>query len=218
MRRVAFPAARGAPLLKGTLHLPTAPASGSADDRRCPAAVVCHPHSLMGGSMDNGVVLAVCEALAARGVIALRFNFRGVGGSEGTFGGGEGEVDDVAGAVDFLVAQEEVDPHRLAVVGYSFGAGVGLHYAVRDPRLGRMVAIAPIREQIPQIALEADPRPKLFIAGEADPFAPADMLRAVVAQLAPPKSLHILPQADHFFAGQERTVATLVANSLAVWR
>jgi len=170
----------------------------------------------MGGTMDNTIVAAVCSVLAARGWAALRFNFRGVGHSAGSFDEGCGEMDDVAGAVDILCAQAEVDPGRLAVVGYSFGAGVGLRHAARrnTPRVGWLVGIALVQEHYADSFLDADPRPKLFIAGGHDPWAPADALREYVARLSPPKTLHIIPHTDHFFAGHETEVAALTADFL----
>jgi len=107
-QRVTFPAAGSGPLLEGVQQ--------------------------MGGTMDNTIVVAVCRVLAARGWAALRFNFRGAGRSAGSFDEGCGETDDVAGAVGFLRAKAEVDASRLAVVGYSFGAGVGLRYAAEQVR------------------------------------------------------------------------------------
>ncbi|MCK4314814.1 MAG: alpha/beta hydrolase [Anaerolineae bacterium] len=205
---VTFPAAGGGPLLEGILHLP----GGSGP---FPAAVVCHPHPLMGGRMDNTIVVAVCRALAARGWAALRFNFRGTGRSAGCFDEGRGEMDDVAGAVDFLCAQAEVDAGRLAVVDYSFGAGVGLRHAARDPRVGRLVGIALVEQHYTDPFLDADQRPKFFIAGEHDPWAPADALREYVARLSPPKTLCLIPQTDHLLAGHEAEAATLVADFLA---
>jgi len=98
--------------LEGVLHRP----SGES----LPAAVICHPHSLYGGSMDVSLVVRIARTLAERGIIALRFNFRGVGRSEGEFGEGAAELDDVAEAVDSLVQEEGVDEGRLYLVGYSF--------------------------------------------------------------------------------------------------
>lgn len=211
---VTFPAAGDGLLLEGALHLP----AGSGPH---PAAVVCHPHPLMGGTMDNTVVVAVCRALAAHGWAALRFNFRGAGRSEGAFDDGRGEMDDVAGALDFLCAPPPSFPpkggneggaERLALVGYSFGAGVGLRHAVRDPRVSWLAGIALVQEHYADPFLDADPRPKLFIAGEHDPWAPANALREYVARLSPPKALRVIPRTDHFFAGRETEVAALVAD------
>jgi alpha/beta superfamily hydrolase len=208
IQSVTFPAADGGPLLEGILHLPEGPGP-------FPAAVVCHPHPLMGGRMDNTVVVAVCRWLAARGWAMLRFNFRGAGRSAGTFDDGRGEMDDVAGAVDFLCTQAKVDASRLTLVGYSFGARVGLRHAARDARAGRLVGIALTQKHYTAPFLDADPRPKLFIAGEHDSWAPADALREYVARLSPPKALHLIPRTDHFFAGRETEVAALVTDFVA---
>jgi alpha/beta superfamily hydrolase len=206
--RVTFEAAGGGPTLKGVLHLPE---KGSGP---FPAAVVCHPHTLMGGDMGNGVVVSVCAALAAGGWAALRFDFRGAGGSEGSFDEGEGERDDVQGAVDFLLTRPEIDRDELAVVGYSFGAGVALRHAAHDQRLRRMVAIALVQHHYDDPSLDHDSRPKLFVAGENDPWAPAEALHRYVERLQPPKVLHVVPGADHFFSEELSEVAGTVADWL----
>jgi alpha/beta superfamily hydrolase len=205
IQEVIFPAAGGRPLLEGMLHMP----DGSGP---FPGAVVCHPHPLMGGTMDNAIVVAVCHVLAARGWAALRFNFRGAGASEGHFDEGRGERNDVAGAVTFLRTRAKLDPNQVAIVGYSFGAEVGLRHAARDTQVGWLVGIALVQENYDDPFLDADTRPKLFIVGERDPWAPTEELRAYVARLSPPKTLHILPHTDHFFAGCEAEVATLIGK------
>jgi alpha/beta superfamily hydrolase len=123
-------------------------------------------------------------------------------------------MDDVAGALDILCAQSAMDADRLAVIGYSFGAGVGLHHAVGDPRVGWLVGIALTQEHYADPFLDADPRPKLFIAGGRDPWAPADALQEYVARLSPPKALHLVPGTDHFFGGREAEVSALVTDFL----
>lgn len=208
IEQVTFPAGGGGPILEGVLHRP-------ARQGPFPAAVVCHPHSQMGGTMHNAVVVALCQTLAGCGWLGLRFNFRGVEGSAGSFGHGHGEMDDVAGAVDFLAAQPEADPSRLALIGYSFGAGVGLQHAARDPRLRWLVAVALVEAEYRDPFLDGDPRPKLFVVGERDPWAPADALRATVERLRPPKRLVVIPQCDHFFGGREGEVAAAIADWLA---
>jgi alpha/beta superfamily hydrolase len=205
---VTFPAADDGPLLEGALHLSAGPGPS-------PAAIVCHPHPLMGGTMDNTIVVAVCRALVARDWIALRFNFRGAGRSAGTFDGGRGEMDDVSGALGFLARRSEVDKGQLAVVGYSFGAEVGLHQAAQDTRVGWLVGIALVQEHYADPFLDADTRPKLFIAGERDLWAPADQLHDYVARLSPPNKLHLIPHTDHFFFGREADVAALVTDFLS---
>jgi hypothetical protein len=168
----------------------------------------------MGGNMDNVLVQSVCLALAAAGRAALRFDFRGAGNSAGSFDEGEGERDDVKGAVDFLLVQPEIDPDELAVMGYSFGAGVALHHAARDRRVGRMVGIALVKHHYEDPFLDDDPRPKLFVTGGNDPWAPGDAFRQYVERLRPPRRLHIVPGADHFFSGRVSEVTGAVVDWL----
>lgn len=179
-----------------------------------PAVIVCHPHTKMGGTMGNGIVVSLCLELAVAGFAALRFNFRGAGSSEGNFDGGNGEMDDVSGAVDFLFLQTEIDPGDMAVVGYSFGAGVALHHAARDQRLQRMGAVALVQDHYQDTFLDNDRRPKLFVGAEDDPWAPAEALRRYVERLAPPKTLHIIPRVGHMFSGRVTDVAGLAVSWL----
>ena len=164
--------------------------------------------------MDSAVVVAVCGGLAVRGWATLRFDFRGAGRSEGAFDGGHGEMDDVAGALDFLASQAEVDAHRLAVIGYSFGAGVALHQAARDERAQWLAGIALVQEHYEDPFLNEEPRPKLFVAGEHDPWAPAELLRTYVSRLRPPAALRIVAGTDHLFAGREGELADIVGEWL----
>jgi alpha/beta superfamily hydrolase len=207
-RGVTFRAAGGGPTLKGVLHLPI---EGSGP---FPAAVVCHPHTMMGGNMDNVLVVRMCLALAATGWASLRFDFRGAGGSEGRFDDGIGERDDVKGAVDLLLDQSEIDPDGLTAMGYSFGASVALLHAARDPRLHRLVAIAFVAHHYSDQFLDDDSRPKLFVVGEHDPLAPVSALRQYVESLKPPKALEVIPGADHLFSGRLSRVADTVVRWL----
>jgi alpha/beta superfamily hydrolase len=168
----------------------------------------------MGGTMDNGVVVSVCLALEAAGWAALRFDFRGAGSSQGSFDEGEGERDDVKGAIDFLLSQPEIDPDELALIGYSFGAGVALHHAARDQRVARLVGIALVKQHYDDPFLDRDARPKLLVAGGNDPWAPADALRRYVHRLCSPKRLHIVRGAGHLFSGQLSELANVVVDWL----
>src|ERR1044071_6569767 len=114
-QRVRFTAAgEQPPALEGELWVPDV--AGPV-----PGVVVAHPHPLRGGSMDSNVVLAVCQGLQAAGIAALRFNFRGVDGSEGEHGEGIAEAGDVLGALSFLAEQPSIDARRVGLAGYSFG-------------------------------------------------------------------------------------------------
>jgi alpha/beta superfamily hydrolase len=187
--------------------------------RPVPGIVVCHPYPPGGGSLLVKIVRAVARRAAETGVAALRFNFRGVGLSQGEFEDGAGEVDDVAGALDWLTAQPEVDPARLAVVGYSFGAVMALRQAARDRRVGALALIGlPLAwyDDIPP----ADDRPRLFVAGDRDDYCPLEKLRQLVdgygAEL--PVEVRILAGTDHFFLGREDELAEIVLEYLErVW-
>lgn len=183
--------------------------------------------------MHNGVVTAVARALATRGFVVLRFNFRGVGRSDGQHDNGRGEQADVAGALDWLLSQPQVDPWRVSLVGYSFGAWVGLMHVQTDPRVMAAAAIGlvawhydarlhearhgPEQESRRQFApgfLQSFTRPKLFVTGEHDSLAPLRSLRDLVDRLPSPKTLHVVAGTDHFFHGCEQEVGELVAGFL----
>jgi alpha/beta superfamily hydrolase len=167
--------------------------------------VVCHPHPLYGGDMDNGVVVAVADALASAGVATLRFNFAGVGGSTGTYDDGRAEVGDVDAALETLRTRVPAGT-PLALVGYSFGAWVALRVRMA---LARVVAIAPPL----QLLADAGPAtvaPVIYVAGTRDAFCPVDRL----VTLAPPESVRTLAGADHFFAGRTAELAAIVRNAL----
>lgn len=207
---ITFNSREASPIqLEGILLTPT------DGEGKCAGVVICHPHSLYGGSMEVPLVVAIAEELAQRGVVTLRFNFRGVGRSQGTYANGEGEMADVAGALDFLEGQERVDRERLCLVGYSFGAGVGLRHIENDPRIAAVAAVAPYVENPDESLLKSYTKPKLFLAGEGDTVCPVEWLRAFVASLPEPKELHILPGTDHFFWGREGEVARIVGEFIA---
>lgn len=184
-------------------------------DGQWPAAVVCHPHPLGGGTMNNGIVAAIARALVARGLITLRFNFRGVGKSGGRHEGGRAEEADVAGAIDWLLAQPAIDAWRVVLAGYSFGAGVALHAAARDPRVIGLAAVGLVAEHVDTAVVSTLTRPKFFVTGELDHLAPPGPLRRLVDRLPPPKQIQVVPGVDHFWRGREDDVAASVANFLA---
>jgi alpha/beta superfamily hydrolase len=174
----------------------------------------------MGGNMGNGIVVNLCLELTIVGWAALRFDFRGAGRSAGSFDGGDGwtrpprEMDDVKGAADFLFVQTEVDPDELVVMGYSFGAGVALHHAARDHRFHRMVGIALVKQHYDDPFLDGDHRPKLFIAGDEDPWAPIDARREYVEGLQPPRKLHVVHGAGHLFSNHVQEVTNVTVDWL----
>jgi len=175
--------------------------------------IICHPHPLYGGDMDNKVVQAVGQRLGEKGMGWLKFNFRGVGKSGGRFGGGVGEREDAKAAVSFAESQEKVDPARIGVCGYSFGSLVAFSLAVEDQRVRAVAGISPFIE--PADLLNRYTRPKLFLCGGQDEFIHAGSLEKLVANLPEPKELIIYPAVDHFWWGEEEKIAEKVAEFFA---
>jgi len=152
-------------------------------------------------------------------MMALRFNFRGVGRSKGEFGQGVTEVADVAGAVEFLLGREDVDKERLYLMGYSFGASVGLGHVEKDPRIAAIVALCLPLGDSAIGSLQEDfwshyTKPKLFLAGDKDHICPLSELRPLVESLSEPKKLIVLEGADHFLWRREREIASAIADFL----
>src|SRR5262245_61508304 len=143
------------------------------------AVVLCHPHPEYGGTMDDGIVTTVAGSLRAAGIATLRFNFRGVGRSEGRHSGGIAEVDDVRAALDWLA--EHAPGARLSLAGYSFGAAMALRAGAIDPRPERLVAIALPAAMLDVTFLADCRKPVLLIQGDRDQFSPAAQLEALLA-------------------------------------
>jgi hypothetical protein len=204
--KVEFPC--GSLSLEGILSLP----KGKGP---FPAAVVCHPHPLYGGDMRNGIVAAVCRTLAQQSIMALRFNFRGVGQSQGSYGGAIDEQEDVRAALSFISSLDGVDKARIGLGGYSFGAVV-------------ISGMSDLREQVQAIALICLPhpssikhklkdyvKPKLIVGASEDDVAPAEELLRLAEELPEPKEYEVIAGADHFLGGYKHQVADKVASFLA---
>jgi alpha/beta superfamily hydrolase len=195
--RVRF--ASGDLTLVGLLHRP----QGSG----LPGVAVCHPHPLYGGDMENNVVVALCRALAGGGMVALRFNFRGVGESGGSYGGGLGEREDARAALDFLSGLPEVDSGRLGLAGYSFGALMALSAA--EERVHALAAVSPPAGGLDRASFRSN-IPTLLVSGDRDDVSPALRLPEMAASLGTPCEIRSVAGADHFWRGHEETLATAV--------
>jgi alpha/beta superfamily hydrolase len=161
--------------------------------------ICCHPHPQYGGDMDHPVITTAVEAASQEGFSTLRFNFRGVRGSEGSYGGGVGEREDVKATADYLYSRLKNNHSPLILVGYSFGAWAGFPIAIEDERFEGMVAVAPPLEIYNFGFLKGCKKKKLFIVGNRDLFCPSSVLEEWYQQLEEPKSLTVIPNADHFF-------------------
>lgn len=166
------------------------------------AALVCHPHPLFGGTMHNKVVYHAMKTLQSFGFPVLRFNFRGAGLSEGEHDRGQGEVDDVRAALNWLDAEFHLP---MVFCGFSFGAATGLRAVCDDSRVKGLISLGtPIdvdgRGYSYQF-LENCAKPKLFISGSRDQYSPPEALQRVVELAPEPKELVVVEAADHFFEG-----------------
>jgi len=182
------------------------------------AAVVCHPHPLFGGTLENKVVHAVARALREGGLHVLRFNFRGAGGSEGRHDGGAGEVDDARAALERVVelAGPAADaPGRLLMAGYSFGSFVGLTAALSDARVGARLAVASPVNFYDYARIAADERPLAVIYAPGDEIVPAALVERWIAGCARPPRVFAVKGTGHEFHGQVHGVRDAAAAFLA---
>ncbi|MGA2670893.1 MAG: dienelactone hydrolase family protein [Dehalococcoidia bacterium] len=199
--RISFPC--GELFLEGILATP----EGAGP---FPAVIVCHPHPLYGGSMDNNVVYSLSETLTQASFVSFKFNFRGVGGSQGEFGQGIGEQEDVEAAISFISTVNAVDSKRIGLAGYSAGAGFGLPVGFKDARIKALAAVSPPLAMFDFDFLKDCPKPKLFISGSSDNFTPADQFLEFCQNLPEPKECQSIEDADHFWWEYEPLLAAKV--------
>ncbi|MCX8011899.1 MAG: prolyl oligopeptidase family serine peptidase [Desulfobacterota bacterium] len=171
--------------------------------------VICHPHPLYGGNMNNNVVLGIKGVLEKEGFVIFRFNFRGVNFSEGKYDEGRGEVDDTITAINYLTSKIN-SINRLFLVGYSFGAWVSLSTAVKFNGLTAVALIAPPLEFYDFHSIFSKINlPVLIIAGDLDSISNINKIKS---QNIPMVRKKILFGADHFFSGWEEEIGKEVNN------
>jgi alpha/beta superfamily hydrolase len=179
------------------------------------AAVFGHPHPQYGGTMHTKVVFQSAKALARIGCAVLRFNFRGVGRSAGTFDAGVGEQDDFRAALDFV--HEKYQGAPLWAGGMSFGSWIALSIGAADPRVSTLIGISMPLSRYDFTPVAESPKPKFFIQAERDEICPLKDAREFYARAAEPKELVIIDGADHVFDGKASEVAEAIEDLLADW-
>ena len=183
------------------------------------AVVFAHPHPQYGGTMHTKTVYQGAKALSRIGCAVLRFNFRGVGASEGTFDRGEGEKEDFAAALDYMAAK--YPGTKLWAAGFSFGSWVALEVGAPDDRVSVLIGIAPpvatsVSGQDYQFSNTiASEKPKFFVQGEADEVCPLEGMWQFYGQLKEPKELVVIDGADHLFDGKTQEVGEALEDLLA---
>jgi uncharacterized protein len=174
------------------------------------AVVLCHPHPLYGGTMDNRVVYRAAKAAVEAGFAALRFNFRGVGNSTGQYDQGMGEKEDVVAALDWVEKQYPDSP--LGLIGYSFGAWVGLQVACDSQRVQAIVGIGLPLNLFSLDYLTECKKPALYIVGNEDEFCSQENLDKLAQRLPDTSIVHRIKEADHFFTNHIEMVQDLTAG------
>lgn len=175
------------------------------------AVVITHPHSLYGGNMHNPVVEAIAQVFQRQGYTTLRFNFRGVEGSQGRYDEGIGEQEDVRQAVAYL-EQHGYGPVELS--GYSFGAWVNAHCATGHHADIRMTMVSPPTAFMDFRGVRHLPGLTLALTGSRDDIAPPDMLQRMIPLWNPEAELEVLPGADHFFAQHLEALGAALESAL----
>jgi hypothetical protein len=176
------------------------------------ACVFAHPHPLYGGTMHTKAVYQSTKALARIGVATLRFNFRGVGRSQGSHDGGPGEIDDYRAALDYLHIRFDGLP--LWAAGFSFGSWVAWNAALDDARVPLMLGIGLPVNRFDFSPVKESNKARFLIHGELDELVPVRDMRRFYAELSEPKELVIIDGADHLFDGKTTELGEAVEDLL----
>ena len=182
------------------------------------AVVFAHPHPQFGGTMHTKAVFQGAKGLTRIGCAVLRFNFRGVGRSAGTFDEGQGEKEDFRAALDYMARR--YPNSRLWAAGFSFGSWVALEVGAEDDRVQALIGIAPpVATSVSGMDYSfpntlASTKPKFFVQGEADEVCPIQGMWTFYGQLEEPKELVIIDGADHLFEGKTQEVGEALEDLL----
>ncbi len=174
-------------------------------------AVITHPHPLYGGDMSNNVVAVISKVYSQKGYTTLRFNFRGVGNSQGSYADGLGEQDDVRAAIAYL-ADSNVDQIDLA--GYSFGAWVNALTTINEPQLANTIMVSPPVALIDFGSISNLDSLRLIISGSRDDIAPPDLIKKVCPGWNAAAQFEIIEGADHFYIGYTDKLEAILSAHL----
>jgi alpha/beta superfamily hydrolase len=196
-------------LLEGIIHT-------QQKAENAPLVILCHPQPAS-SNMHDPLLVKLAHSLADTGMIVLRFNFRGVGRSQGQQTDGRLEPLDLAGAIDAGLGQPAVNPNKICVVGHAFGAYITLLYAPFDIRIRTIVAVSfPLFRAANGFPRQFE-RPKLFVTGEFDEICPFYKLEPFVESQTGPKGVKVIVGARHLMSGYEDAAATTILKYLKTW-
>ncbi len=186
-----------------------------SQEPNAPIALMLHPHPQHGGTMNNKVVYAMYQTFVARGFSTLRFNFRGVGRSQGAYTGGEGELSDAATALDWL---QTYNPNAKFcwIAGFSFGAWIGMQLLMRRPEITGFVSVAPPANMFDFSFLAPCPASGLMVQGDQDDIVPPESVKKLVDKLSAQRGITIthsvIKGANHFFGQQIDQLSNIIGN------
>ncbi|GCE20455.1 alpha/beta hydrolase [Dictyobacter kobayashii] len=196
-------------LLEGVVHTPS-------KAEQAPVIILCHPQPAS-SDMNDALNVALAQHLAEEGMVVLRFNFRGVGRSQGQQTDGRLEPLDLAGAIDTALTFPGINPAKLCVIGHGFGAYTTLLYAPFDMRIRTVVAISlPLFRANSGFPRQFE-RPKLFVTGEFDEICPLFKLEPFVEQQAGPKGIKVIVGARHLMRGYEEPAIQAISKYIKTW-
>jgi uncharacterized protein len=176
------------------------------------AVVFAHPLPTAGGTMHTKVVFQCAKALTRIGAVVLRFNFRGVGSSAGSWDNGRGEMDDYRAAIAYIGSQYA--NLEIWAAGFSFGAYIATTVGATEDRVCALIAIAPPVDKYDFAAVKVSPKPTFIVHGEEDELIPLRMVRHFYAQIPEPKELIVIDRANHLFESQAAEVGDALADLL----
>jgi alpha/beta superfamily hydrolase len=178
-------------------------------------AIICHPHPVHGGTMQNKVVHTLSRAFVSQQFASLRFNFRGAGKSEGRFDEGKGEIQDVLAAVTWI--KDRIANRPLWLAGFSFGGAMAIHASLASSASG-LVSVAPATSRLADDLEKQPDCPWLIVQGDQDELIDIDETIEYVNSLSPGPQLSVFPEGDHFFHGRlvelRETVADFIRSNV----
>ncbi len=192
----------------------------ASNNPNAPIVLLLHPHPLHGGTMNNKVVYTMFKTFVANGFAALRFNFRGVGKSQGKYAEGEGELTDAAYALDWLQLHNE-STKNVWIAGFSFGAWVAMQLLMRRPEIERFVCVAPPVNMFDFSFLAPCPTSGIVLQGNKDTVVPHEEVDEMMERLEKHRGTQVkyqkYPGADHFFKDKEDTLITAINGYISEW-
>ena len=190
--------------------------SGAPDDTS-PIALILHPHPQYGGTMNNKVVYNLYQSFVQRNFAVLRFNFRGVGRSQGEYDGGTGELSDAAAALDWLQSFN-ANARACWIAGYSFGAWISMQLLMRRPEISGFISVSPPANMFDFTFLAPCPASGLILHGSRDETVPEEDVANLAARLKQQRGIEIdyrkIPGATHFYEDKHERLIKEVSNYL----